>query len=59
MNRLFCLKWDPYERQERRENGGLQGRTSPYPLSRSVPPSPGLGLMKVDPWMHIPIFQEM
>ena len=35
---LFCLKWDPCRLQERREKGGLQGYTSPYPLSRSVPP---------------------
>ena len=26
--------------------GGLQGRTSPYPLSRSVPPHPGKEFMK-------------
>ena len=35
-----CLKWDPCELQERAWRGGLQGRTSPYPLSRSVPPPP-------------------
>ena len=26
------------DKSERCEKGGLQGRTSPYPLSRSVPP---------------------
>ena len=40
LNWPFCLKWDPCELQERREKP-LQGRTSPYPLSRSVP-LPGL-----------------
>ena len=28
--------------------GGLQGRTSPYPLSRSVPPSPGWGSLNLN-----------
>ena len=47
----YCLKWDPCElwvaqmgplriTGEARK-GGIQGRTSPYPLSRSVPPPPG------------------
>ena len=34
----FCLKWDPCNLRESREKGGLQGRTSTYPLPRSVPP---------------------
>ena len=37
VNEHFCLKWDPCELKARRE-GVLQGRTSPYLLSRSVPP---------------------
>ena len=36
-DKLFCLKWDPCKLQEAWK-GALQGRTSPYPLSRSVAP---------------------
>ena len=48
VNWLFCLKWDPCELQDRRGKGGLQGRTSPYPLSRSVPPPP---MSRVQSWL--------
>ena len=44
----YWLKWDPCERRETEMGalwtageawkGGIQGRTSPYPFSRSVPP---------------------
>ena len=37
-DKLFHLKWDPCELRERHEKGGLQGHTSPYSLSTSVPP---------------------
>ena len=36
--------------------GGLQGRTSPYPLSRSVPPPPGVIAALIFHKSYIPVF---
>ena len=41
VNWLFCLKWDPCERQERREKGVFRAAHPHTPFLGQCPPGPG------------------